>query len=127
MSSGKEKAKSNRCSVNNIFTHHHKSIQAEETFEQILSSDSFTLERIISSGQTTPADQPYRQKKDEWVLLLQGEAVVETEQEKFELKPGDYLHIPLNTRHWITYTSQDPECIWLALHGNFHPAGKTNV
>jgi cupin 2 domain-containing protein len=39
------------------------------------------------------------------------------------LKAGDYLLIPAHCRHRVEYTSADPPCIWLAIHGNLlqHP------
>ena len=30
------------------------------------------IERIVSTGQSTPVDKPHRQGHDEWVLLLAG-------------------------------------------------------
>jgi cupin 2 domain-containing protein len=32
------------------------------------------IQRIVSTGQSTPADKPYTQDHDEWVLLLTGSA-----------------------------------------------------
>jgi cupin 2 domain-containing protein len=32
------------------------------------------IERIVSTGQSTPEDQTYKQESDEWVLLLTGAA-----------------------------------------------------
>jgi cupin 2 domain-containing protein len=92
----------------------------DEIFEQLLSSQNLLIERIISSGQTTPAGQWYDQDKDEWVMLLQGEAELLYEDgSRIRLKKGDYLLINARQKHRVEYTSVNPPCIWLAIHGNF--------
>jgi cupin 2 domain-containing protein len=45
-----------------------------EIFTELLSRDDVRIERIVSTGQFTPADRPHRQGHDEWVLLLAGSA-----------------------------------------------------
>ena len=78
------------------------------------------IERIISTGQTTPSGQWYNQELDEWVILLQGEAeLCYADYTKIKLKAGDYLLIPAHTKHRVEYTSIEPPCIWLAVHGQF--------
>ena len=47
---------------------------SREVMEDILTTESFRLERIISTGQATPAGEWYDQETHEWVLLLAGEA-----------------------------------------------------
>ncbi len=91
-----------------------------ETFEQIVSGKNIQIERIISTGQTTAAGQWYDQELDEWVILLQGEAELSyADHTRIQLKAGDYLLIPAHTQHRVEYTSVEPPCIWLAVHGNF--------
>jgi hypothetical protein len=46
----------------------------DELFEDILARPGLLVERIVSRGHITPPDQPYRQDRDEWVLLLEGNA-----------------------------------------------------
>ena len=41
----------------------------DELFEEIIRTDRFTLERIISDGNETPKDEWYDQDKDECCLL----------------------------------------------------------
>lgn len=92
----------------------------DEGFEPLLSSHNILIERIISSGQTTPAGQWYDQEKDEWVIPLQGEAELSYEDgSRIMLKKGDYLLIGAHQKHRVEYTSANPPCIWLAIHGNF--------
>ncbi|WP_013325172.1 cupin domain-containing protein [Gloeothece verrucosa] len=91
----------------------------EEYFQTILSNQNLKIERIISRGQTTPEDQWYDQERDEWVILLQGEAELSYQDgSKIRLKGGDYLLIPAHEKHRVDYTSIDPPCIWLAIHAN---------
>ena len=92
-----------------------------EKFEQIVSGNNIQIERIISTGQTTPLGQWYDQELDEWGILLQGESELSyADDTRIKLKAGDYLLIPAHTKHRVEYTSIDPACIWLAVHGNFH-------
>lgn len=89
---------------------------SEEIFQMIQSKKNIKIERIISYGQVTPENQWYDQDNDEWVLLLQGEAELLFENnEKTVLKAGDYLLISAHKRHKVSYTSQNPLCIWLAI------------
>jgi cupin 2 domain-containing protein len=93
-----------------------------EKFEPIVSGKNIQIERIISTGQTTPSGQWYDQELDEWVILLQGEAELSyADDTRIRLKAGDYLLIPAHTKHRVEYTSIEPACIWLAVHGQFLP------
>ena len=76
------------------------------------------IERIVSRGQTSPASEWYDQDRDEWVALIQGEAVLEYEGgEKLRLGAGDHVLIPAHCRHRVDFTSRTPPCIWLAVFG----------
>ncbi|PPK64419.1 cupin 2 domain-containing protein [Methylobacter tundripaludum] len=90
----------------------------EELIECLLNRDNVRIERIISKGHITPSGQWYDQDGDEWVMLLQGEAVVlyEKDQQTFHLMSGDYLLIPAHTRHRVEWTPPDIHTIWLAVH-----------
>jgi cupin 2 domain-containing protein len=97
------------------------SVVTEEVFEKLLSTPYFTLERIVSTGQSTPPGQWYDQTQDEWVILLSGSAGFSFETEKTEkivqvLRPGDYIHIPAHQRHRVEWTDSLQPTLWLALH-----------
>lgn len=95
------------------------SLPKKELLESIVSAEDISIERIISTGQTTPPGEWYDQDKDEWVILLQGEAVLAyANGSKIKLTAGDYLFIPAHQKHRVKYTSSTPPCIWLAVHGN---------
>lgn len=91
-----------------------------EVFETLLDAHGIRLERIISTGQTTPAGEWLIQDWDEWVVLLAGEArlLIEGEPAARELKPDDWITIPAGVRHCVEWTSHDPPTVWLALHYN---------
>jgi len=91
-----------------------------EYFEDIAMGDA-KVERIISSGHITPADDWYDQETDELVILLEGEAkLIFEDNEEVLMKRGDYLLIKAHEKHRVTYTSEKPACIWLAVHGNLN-------
>ena len=102
---------------NNIFTDIPVQLP-EEIFECILKQDNIVIERIVSNGHVTPAEQWYDQAGDEWVILLQGQATLLFERNRtlVKMNPGDYLLIPAHIRHRIEWTLPDFNTIWLAVH-----------
>ena len=93
---------------------------APEEFVEVLAageSDTFRIERIVSHGQVSSDDFWYDQDEWEFVAVLQGDAELETESEKFKMNPGDWAIIPEHEKHRVTYTSTEPPCVWLAIFG----------
>ncbi len=86
-----------------------------ERFETLLAHRNLVVERIVSSSSITPSE--YVQTQDEWVALVQGEAVVEMAGETVTLRSGDCLFIPAGTPHTVKRVSDG--AIWLAVH--LHP------
>ncbi len=91
---------------------------SEEIFEELINHGNIKLERIISTGQSTPPGQWCDQDTDEWVLLLSGKAklLIEGELNPRVIKPGDYIHLPARCRHRVEWTDPESITIWLALH-----------
>lgn len=88
-----------------------------ELFEELVSNDDITIERIVSHGHTSPKSGWYDQDKNEWVILLEGEAVLSFEnKEDVRLSPGDYINIQKHTKHKVSWTSLKEKSIWLAIH-----------
>jgi cupin 2 domain-containing protein len=89
----------------------------QELVTELLRRRGARIERIVSTGQSTPVDKPYIQEYDEWVLLIAGAAGlwIEGEGER-ELRPGDYVFIPSHRRHRVTWTPKDEPTVWLAVH-----------
>lgn len=90
----------------------------EELTEKLVEHDGLRLERIVSTGQVTPAGEWYDQDWDEWVVLLTGAARLRFEDpaEVTTLQPGDYLQIPAHQRHRVDWTDPDSQTVWLAVH-----------
>lgn len=87
-----------------------------EVFETILSADNLRIERIISKGHTTPADEWYDQDEHEWVLILQGAGELTFEDgSTVRLNVGDHLLLPAHQKHRVSWTDPTFETIWLAL------------
>ena len=95
-----------------------KTDSKEEIFETLYQNENVIIERIISFGNITPQDQWYDQDKDEWVMLLQGQALILFDYPKKEvmLFEGDYLLIPAHSRHRVEWTLPDANTLWLAIH-----------
>jgi len=88
----------------------------EEVFEVIAESESFIIERIVSNNAISPQEGWYEQSHDEWVMVIQGSAIIQTEESKIELHTGDTLFLPAHSKHKVIFTSTVPFCVWLAVH-----------
>ena len=103
--------------LNNIFSDMPMHL-TNESFDRILKQGGIEVERIVSKGHVTPEGQWYDQNWDEWILLLQGKAIlrVQNEAKPIHLKTGDYLLLPKHCRHRVEWTEPSLETIWLAIH-----------
>lgn len=103
--------------VSNIFAGIPASLP-DELFESLLKNDVVHIERIVSRGHITTEGHWYDQAWDEWVLLLQGRAILcyEHSSSPVTLIPGDYCLIPAHTRHRVEWTDPERDTIWLAIH-----------
>lgn len=91
--------------------------QMEEIFETLFQKSGITIERIVSTGQSSPDEGWYEQNQDEWVLVVQGNAILGFEDEdELALSVGDYVLIPSMVKHKVISTSENPATIWLAIH-----------
>ena len=96
-----------------------ESLPVDEFVEPLITGQGVLIERIISTGQISPPGFWYDQDRDEWVVLLQGQARLAWEDGRSkELEPGDWVFIPAHERHRVEWTSHEIACIWLAVHGN---------
>lgn len=89
-----------------------------ETFEALLTQPGLLIERIISTGQSSPPDLWYCQPQGEWVIVIQGEAKLRfaDEAEARLLQAGDFVNIPAQCRHRVESTAANVTTIWLAVH-----------
>lgn len=90
----------------------------DETVRQLLSQPGLRIERIVSTGQSSPPGFWYDQPEGEWVLLVQGAAALrfEDEHQVRHLKAGDHVDIAPHRRHRVDWTSPDRVTIWLAVY-----------
>ncbi len=90
----------------------------EERFDTVLEHGGVRFERIVSLGQASPPGFWYDQAQDEWVILLQGEAVLRFEDADADLPlhAGDWVFIAAHRRHRVVQTSATAPCVWLAVH-----------
>lgn len=85
-----------------------------EVFLPLLERPGVRIEKIVSRGQSSPADFWYDQDEDEWVAVLDGEAVLEFDSgARQTLRAGDHLFLPANRKHRVAHTT-DPT-VWLAI------------
>ena len=90
---------------------------SQEVFETLLTADKVRIERITSSGQTTPEGEGYDQSDNEWVMVLRGSARLQfADGTEHTLTPGDTLYLPAHLRHRVTWTDPEEKTIWLAIH-----------
>lgn len=90
----------------------------DEIFDLLVERPGLRIERIVSTGQTTPEGQWYDQEADEWVLVIAGAARLRIEGEGTdrELGEGDWILLPARCRHRVTWTRSEPPTVWLAIH-----------
>jgi len=102
--------------MNNIFA----AIPADltsEVFEILAQSDQVKIERIISKGHSSTETGWYDQAQHEWVIVLEGQAIIEfDDQTTITLSAGDYLIIKPHQKHKVAWTAPDIETVWLAVH-----------
>lgn len=89
----------------------------QEHFQDIISKDGIKIQRIVSQGTSTQDDKWYNQENDEWVIILQGRAILSFEDDSdIKLSSGDYIHIPAHKKHKVSWTSSHEQTVWLAVH-----------
>ena len=101
----------------NIF-HNLPQVKEKEIFQPLFKDKKLKVERIISMGQATKEGRWLRQKRDEWVLLLRGKAVLKFfgTEGLLKLRSGDYVFIPKNLRHRVEWTDPKNRSVWLAFY-----------
>lgn len=87
----------------------------EEKFFEIFKNETIKIEKIVSNGQTSPQNFWYEQEQNEFVLVLEGFAILEFEDKEIELKKGDCLNIKAMQKHRVKFTSLTESTIWFAV------------
>lgn len=94
----------------NIFDY--TSPKSDETFTTLLKHKNIKINRIVSSLVLEQIE--YIQDEDEWLVLLEGEATLLTENEEKKLTTGDTLFIPAKVPHTVLETKDGT--VWLTVH-----------
>ena len=89
--------------------------KSEEIFFEIFKNESIKVEKIVSNGQNSPENFWYEQEKSEFILLLEGFAILEFEDKQVELVKGDCLNIEAFQKHRVKFTSLDEPTVWFAV------------
>jgi len=89
-----------------------------EFFDELLARPGLCIERIVSTGQSTPPGEWYDAPTGEWVMLVAGAArlLVEGEEQARTLKIGDWIDLPARCRHRVEWTLPGQQTVWLAVH-----------
>jgi len=97
--------------VGNLFADAAPPLQGER-FETLLSHRNLVVERIVSSAAIEIRE--CIQSQDEWVVLLQGHAVLTVAGQAVALRSGDYLFLAAGVAHTVESVSES--ALWLAVH-----------
>ncbi len=102
--------------IKNIFAKIPKRLR-RELLNTLLLKKNIKIERIVSKNHITPRGKWYDQNKNEFVLIIKGNAKLifmeDNKIKKLKMKKGDYINIPAHLKHRIDKTSK--ETIWLAV------------
>ena len=86
-----------------------------ESFDILFARAGTRIERIVSHGHASPPGFWYDQAQAEWVIVVQGEAVLAfADGERREMRAGDWVTIAPHRRHRVESTG--PATVWLAVH-----------
>jgi cupin 2 domain-containing protein len=90
----------------------------DEQVTALLALPNLRIERIVSTGQSSPPGFWYDQDWAEWVIVLAGSAglLIDGETAPRVLGAGDYLHLPAHRRHRVEWTDAAQPTVWLAMH-----------
>ena len=100
----------------NIFAKIPKKL-SKELLTKILQKNNIKIERIVSKNHSTSKDRWYDQNKNEWILIIEGNAelifIEDSSLKKIKMKKGDYILIPAHLKHRVDKTTK--KTIWLAV------------
>ena len=90
---------------------------AAELSEVLAQSQHVRIERLVSTGHSSPEGFWYDQDEHEWVVVLQGEAklLIEGSDDPILLRPGDFIDLPAHQKHRVQWTTPDEPTVWLAI------------
>lgn len=88
----------------------------EELVTILAENSHVRIERIVSTGHSSPPDFWYDQQEHEWVIVLKGEAkLLYDTGEEINMQPGDHCLIPAHQKHRVEWTTDNEPTVWLAV------------
>lgn len=99
-------------SIQNLDQFHNDLHVNSELFHTLLKQKNIHIELIESCS--VKNGELYNQNHDEWVLLLNGKAILELNGKPITLKSGDFFLIGKKVPHRVLFTSKRTR--WLAIH-----------
>jgi cupin 2 domain-containing protein len=89
----------------------------DELVEVLVENEHVRIQRIVSTGQSSPEGFWYDQAESEWVVVLRGEArlLFAGDLAPTPMKPGDHVLIPAHRRHRVDWTTPAEPTVWLAV------------
>lgn len=99
--------------MKNLFDYKQPETGSEDLTE-LFSDKNITINHIVSNQPESGGW--YEQEEDEWLVLLEGEAILEMDAELISLKKGDTLYIPAFQFHRVQKSSSN--ALWLTVHFN---------
>ena len=84
-----------------------------EIITTLLENEKIRIEKISSFGNPSPDGFWYCQDEDEWVMLTNGKAQIEFEDEFVDLCKDEHMLIPAYKKHRVSFVSDDAE--WLCV------------
>jgi len=105
--------------INNIFQYPNLNVNSsKEYFEAIFMDENIKIEKIYSSGQSSPIGQWLKEKVNEFVYVVEGCSSINFKKENmiYTLKKGDYFIIPKGTEHRVENTDSENITTWLTIH-----------
>jgi len=101
--------------VANIFSPLPENLE-HEFVDSLIEKGHVKIERIVSKGHRSPDTGWYDQNQDEWVIVLQGAAILSfPDDELLHLSIGDHVCIPAGCRHQVSWTDPSIETVWIAV------------
>lgn len=93
-----------------------------ELVDVLARGDAVRVERIVSTGQSSPPGFWYEQEQSEWVAVISGRAELEFANGTMrKMLPGDHVLIPAMQKHRVASTSADESTVWLAVFFDADP------
>ena len=101
----------------------------DEWVSVLVDGENMRVERIVSTGHSSPQGFWYDQAEAEWVMVLKGEAKLrfEDDAELVWMRPGDHVLISPHRKHRVEWTSPDETTVWLAVFYSGSKHQRTDV